>query len=119
MPIILHPAWQATPEGARLGFDVHSMLGDIPFFLELLDARPAKEQIQERYRYGGWSPVRGLRQIFDREGRPTLCYPGDPPLVPLAETYLPATGERIFFYLHDFVAVLDVDGFNLQVARCD
>ena len=45
---MVHP--RATPD----------MLGYVPGFLVDSDPRPAREQFNERYRFGGWKPNRGF-----------------------------------------------------------
>ena len=96
----LHPA--ATPD--HVGF--------IPMFLNESDPRPAKEQLHANYSHGGgWSPMEG----FTLE-RSRLCYPGDPPLVPLAMMEL--RNETIVVYECSFVCITQKDG-SFEVARMD
>lgn len=96
----LHP--QATPEH----------LGALPGFLDPADPRPAREQFQARYQWGGWSPTPGWRMRADG----VLQYPGDDPLPVLAETILGT--ERVLFYPHAWVAIVQPDG-AFEVARLD
>ena len=80
-------------------------VGFIPTFLDTDDERPAKEQFQERYEYGGWRPQEGFTALA---GSPTLQYPGDPPLSPIAVMTL--RDELIFVYLHGYVSIFQKDG---------
>jgi hypothetical protein len=88
-------------------------VGEIPSFLDTWDQRPAREQFQERYVYGGWRPQDGFKT---RDGRPTLYYPGDPPLHPLACMAL--RDEVIFIYPHGYVAIFQPDG-SFEACRMD
>ena len=87
-------------------------LGYLPGFLDENDQRGAREQFQERYVFGGWSPFPG----FKMGDRFQLLYPGDPPTIPLAWTLL--RDERIVFYQHSWVAVIQPDG-SFEVSRMD
>ena len=75
------------------------------------DPRPAAEQFQTNYPFGGWHPFEG----FKLSGT-TLKYPGDPPLMPIAETAL--RDERIFLYQSAWVMILQPDG-TFSVSRLD
>jgi hypothetical protein len=98
--VALHP--QARPE----------MLGYIPQFISEDDPRPAKEQFQQNYIFGGWSPFQGHKLIAgDR-----LKYPGDPPMLPIFRTYL--RDEEITLYEHDWVMIKQKDG-TWEVSRMD
>lgn len=88
--------------------------GLIPSFLDLDDPRPAKEQFAERYVYGGWRPQDGF--IADPNGLPTLHYPGDPPLEPIA--VMTFREELIFVYLHGYVSIFQKDG-SFEACRMD
>jgi len=87
-------------------------LGNLRFFLHKDDPRSASEQINERYRYGGWEPFSGFESLGDGE----LIYPGDPVVRPLARAYLRT--EVIYFYKYDWVAVFQPDG-SFEVSRVD
>jgi len=87
-------------------------LGYLRFFLHKDDRRPAAEQINERYRYGGWESFKGFESLGDGK----LSYPGDPVLIPLACAYLRT--EVIYFYEHDWVAVFQPNG-SFEVSRVD
>jgi hypothetical protein len=88
-------------------------VGFIPTFLNTDDPRPAAAQFQERYVYGGWHPQDGFT---NRAGLPTLFYPGDPPLRPIAVMAL--RNEAIFVYLHGYVAIFQEDG-TFEACRMD
>ena len=62
----------------------HEALGFLPSMLSAADPRPAREQLDANYAYGGgWDPIPGFT-ITD-EG---LKYPDDPPQPLLAMTAL-------------------------------
>jgi hypothetical protein len=90
-----------------------NFVGFIPSFLDESDPRPAKEQFAERYHYGGWRPQDGFTNI---KGSPTLHYPGDPPLKPIACMRL--RDEVIFVYLHGYVSIFQPDG-SFEACRMD
>ncbi len=98
--ILLEP--RMTPE--HLGF--------IPGFLDEDDPRPAKEQFDERYVFGGWSPFTGFKLRSDN----SLKYTDDPALKPLAQTKL--RGELVVFYDHSWVAIIQPDR-SFEVSRMD
>lgn len=87
-------------------------LGLIPHFLSLDDERPAAQQIDANYEWGGWSPFEGFKMSPD--GR--LSYRGDPDLIPLASARL--RDEEIFFYPHAWVAIRQPNG-SFEVSRID
>ncbi len=86
-------------------------LGFIPDFIFEHDHRSAKEQFNERY-WPGWLPFNGFEMIDNNQ----LCYPGDPPLLPLAEAWL--RDEKIIFYNHSWVAIVQKDG-SFEICRMD
>ena len=90
-----------------------NFVGFIPTFLDLDDPRPAKEQFAERYHYGGWRNQEGFTAIG---GTPSLQYPGDPPLNPIAVMSL--RDELIFVYLHGYVSIFQEDG-SFEACRMD
>jgi len=96
--ITLHPAM------------THESLGFVPSFLDENDPRPAAVQFDRNY-IGGWHPMPGFTLEDDR-----LCYPGDPPLLPLAETRL--RDEIIRLYEYEWIVVIQPDG-SFQVSRMD
>lgn len=79
------------------------------------DPRPAKEQVNERYSYGGgWMPMKGFELTLEKR----LCYPGDPPLKPFAACHLPLSNETIYFYPHSQVAIVQADE-SFEAGRMD
>lgn len=97
---LLHP---------RATFD---MLGYVPMFLEDTDTRPAREQFEERYEYGGWRPNEG----FSKDDKDFITYPGDPALPPIAERMV--GDERVVMYPCSLFAIIQPDG-SFEVARLD
>lgn len=89
-------------------------LGYVPSFLNAADERPAREQIDSNYQHGGgWNSINGF--AFEPEtGK--MQYPGDPALMPIAETKL--RDERIFMYQHGLCSIVQPDG-RFEVARID
>lgn len=100
------------------GFD---FVGFIPTFLEDDDPRPAAEQFNERYAFGGgWRPMNGwktekVRRIGQNEVL-DIRYPGDPPYAPVARLRL--RDETIWVYRDAWVAIEQVDG-SVEIARMD
>lgn len=91
-------------------FDV---LGYLEHMLLTSDPRPAFEQINERYAYGGgWRPLEG----WELDENDKLKYPGDPALTPIAHTKL--RDELIILYPHAWVAIIQPDR-SFEVARMD
>ena len=91
-------------------------LGFIAIMLDDADERPAREQFNEAYlRTGGcpWKPFKGFRMNPITKA---ITYPGDPPLKPVACTQL--RKERIYFYDHDWVAIVQEDG-SFEMCRMD
>ena len=88
-------------------------VGYIPTFLDMDDERPAREQFNERYVYGGWRPQSGFQK---GNRRYSLSYPGDPELHPLAVTAL--RNEIIMIYRHGYVAIWQKDG-TFEACRMD
>lgn len=81
-------------------------LGIIPEFILADDPRPAHEQINERY---GWNPhLPGKWQMNQDDW---LLYPGDPPLEPLAFTWL--RDEKIIVYSYGWVAIVTGEAFSV------
>lgn len=103
------PRWTALNED----FDLE-MLGLIPGFFDLNDPRPAREQIAQNY-WPGYHPTGKGKWKFDPE-KHTLQYPDDSLYEPLASTVL--RDERIFFYEHAFVAIVQKDN-TFDVIRMD
>lgn len=100
--LLMHP--DATPE----------VLGFLPDFLDEADPRGAVEQIDDRYRMGGWhDSVVPFRVVDDGAG---LVYPGDPVLPLVAMTRL--RDEVIRLYAHAYVSVTQPDG-SVRIAKID
>ena len=94
-------------------FDMEQ-LGYLPGFLSNDDPRPAREQFDANYQHGGgWRPYPDGEWTFDD---PTITYPGDPPLSPIAMTTL--RDEAIFFYPHALVMIIQPDD-SFEIARMD
>lgn len=88
-------------------------LGALPQFLHIADERPAAEQFQERYVFGGWRPMKGWTGMTP-EGN--LSYTGDPVMKPIAKATL--LEEVIYLYESSFVGIRQPDG-GYEVARMD
>lgn len=94
-------------------FRAAQLLGFIPDFVTDADPRPAKEQFDANYAFGGgWSPVPGF--TADPDG--TLHFPDDPPMEAISEAHL--RDEVIRVYEYAFVAIFQKDG-SFEVARLD
>jgi hypothetical protein len=87
-------------------------LGFIPTFFNVEDERPAKQQVEDRYAYGGWTPQEG----FTVGANKALHYAGDPPLEPLWGTTL--RDETIIVYEYGYTAIFQQDG-TFEVSRLD
>lgn len=87
-------------------------VGFIPTFLDLDDPRPAAEQFQERYVWGGWRHQDG----FTAASRFCLNYPGDPMMRPIAA--IPFRDEMVMIYRHGYVAIWQKDG-TFEACRMD
>jgi hypothetical protein len=87
-------------------------VGLIPSFLDENDPRPAAQQFDENYAFGGgWKPMPG----FKLSGT-TLKYPGDPAMNPLAMIVF--RQETILIYECAWVVILQVDG-SWEASRMD
>lgn len=98
-------------------------LRNIGPFLQMIlidaDQRPAKQQINERYRHGGgWHAMKGWKLHLDKHNLEltSITYPGDPPQYPLASAMLNA--ELVILFPHDFLAVVQPNG-NFEISRID
>jgi hypothetical protein len=78
-------------------------LGLLPSFLDDADPRPAREQLDANYPWGGYWRT----QPASIDAKHRLCYPGDPPQDWLAMTML--RGESILVYPGSFVVILQPD----------
>lgn len=89
-------------------------VGDIPFWLDCDDPRPASEQLNEHYQHGGgWDPFKGYVLGSDD----SLNYPDDPPLLPIAEIIW-GRAERVLIYRYGWVAIIQPDR-SFEVSRMD
>ena len=87
-------------------------LGMLAHFLSESDPNPAANQLHRHYSYGGgWRPQKG----FTMSGA-GLCYPGDPPLRPIAEAII--RDETVRLFESSFVAVIQPDG-SFETCRMD
>ena len=86
------------------------MLGFLPNFIDANDKRSAVDQIKQKYG-GSWRS-----DLFSIDKKDIMCYPGDPPYMPLYE--LKREDERIILYEHEIVAVIKPDG-SFRTARID
>ena len=87
-------------------------LGFIPQFIYEDDPRPAAQQFDERYVFGGWSPFEGFAHLGDG----VIQYPDDPPYTPLASATL--RDEVIRFYPHAWVGIFQLNG-TFEISRMD
>ena len=93
-------------------FDVIGFLGGM---LDEDDPRPAKEQFDANYQHGGgWQRFDG--HTFGGLDNPSLKYPGDPVLYPVARAKL--RDESIFLYPYSWVCIVQPNG-DYEVARMD
>jgi hypothetical protein len=88
-----------------------AFLGYIPFFLNVKDARPAKEQFNSKY-IGGWRPFEGYKVLAGR----VLKYPDDPPLRPAVKIWF--RKELIIVYPSAWVMIEQPDG-SQEIAHMD
>lgn len=90
-------------------------LGFLPDILTSDDARPVKEQLEDRYRHGGgWRPIPGMS--LNRKTM-TMRFPGDPIFKPAAFTTIGK--EIVVFYPQcSLLAVIQPDG-KFEVTRVD
>ncbi|HEY2530294.1 MAG TPA: hypothetical protein VGJ20_20550 [Xanthobacteraceae bacterium] len=96
--------------------DLWMRVGDIPYWLDVNDPRPAREQLDSHYRHGGgWHPFQGYSLKIEH-GRRALLFPGDPPQYPIATMHL--RDETILVYPHAIVVVLQPDG-SFEACRMD
>lgn len=106
---------------ARWTPDNFETIGFLSMFLFADDPRPAKEQINERYSFGGgWYPIPdctlGSQRIMLNASLPVMLYPGDPPFIPRAWCKL--RDEMVVLYNSAFVAIIQPDG-SFEVSRLD
>lgn len=93
------------------------LIGLIPSFLVAQDERPAAEQFNERYSFGGgWRPMDGWKAYHESTGELIIRYPGDPPYRPVAQ--IEFHRERIWVYPHAWVAIEQPDD-SIEISRMD
>lgn len=107
-----------SPPGIDLSFGWQSNIGLIPSFFSDLDPRPAKEQINERYAFGGgWHPFPSFVVVDPADPLVLQGHPEDPPLYAIAEAKL--RDETIRLYEPgSWLAIFQPDG-TFEVSRCD
>lgn len=94
-------------------------IGPIPDWLDVMDDRPAKEQLHEAYAHGGgWMPMDGW--VFKPETLEAQYNPdaedADPPYKALASMQF--RDELILFYEHSWVGIVQKDG-SFEISRMD
>lgn len=87
-------------------------IGPLLDMIDPADKRPAREQFDAKYHFGGWQPIPGFTLNKDL----SLKYPRDPALKSLAAVKL--HDEMVVFYDHAIVAIVQPDG-SFEVARMD
>ncbi len=93
------------------------LIGFIPTFISEQDDRPAAEQFNERYAFGGgWRPMDGWKIHHAPTGELIIRYPGDPPYRPVA--MIAFRNERIWIYPHAWVVIEQPDG-SVEISRMD
>lgn len=93
---------------------VIASLGHLPEFVFPDDPRPAWEQFNERYVFGGWNPMLPGKWRLDQNDY--LHYPGDPVMEPIA--YAMLRDEKILVYPYAWVCIVQRDG-SFSAARMD
>ena len=91
--------------------------GLVPDFLNLLDPRPAIEQIDENYQHGGgWRDFVGFKLVYDPADPQSsvLKFSGDPEM--RAKAIIDFRREVIILYDGDWCAVIRPDGSH-RIAR--
>ena len=110
--------WENLIKGRADDAAVFDALGYVPAFVNNIDPRPIKEQIEERYQYfTSWKQM----AILDGEhsnaepgdvvfNAKTLAfeYPGDPAMRATAK--FEHNGERIYAYQYGVFVVIDAQG---------
>lgn len=108
---VLRVEFEMTDYARNRGANAAMVIGSMPELLSRLDPRPAREQLHERYAYGGgWFPYNKFRM---KEGA-VLAHDGDPDMHPLAMAWL--RDERIYIYEYSWINIVQKDG-SFEVAR--
>lgn len=98
----------------RVPFTIEHV-GMIPTFLNILDRRPAVDQINEGYAHGGgWRPLSGYKMDFKNF---SLTFAGDTRKSPIA--IIPLNDELVLVYEYGYVAIIDAITKTVAVARLD
>lgn len=94
-------------------------LGYLPSFIDITSPTPLAEQINANYQSGWNSFGQGQWRINrDAKPAPTLQYPGDPTLFPIAMYHHKPTDETLYFYDASIACIMQKDG-KFDVARID
>lgn len=91
----------------------------LPSFFSEGDPRPAAEQLNERYSYGGgFAPLDGftLEGDWTKPAGATLRYPEDEPLYELCRARL--RDETLIFFESSWLAIIQPDG-SFVATRAD
>lgn len=95
-------------------WDLDTIVGIIPLFLDPRDERCAAEQLDANYAHGeGWNP---MPKWTLRSHDNALQYPGDPSLLSLAAATL--RNETILVYQSGITAIVQTNG-AFEVSRLD
>ena len=91
--------------------------GFLPVILQPTDARPAREQLADRYAHGGgYNPIEGNWRLSVRpSGLWRLTYPGTPKLEEVSRTYLPLSKELLVLFQCSFLAIVETTGLRLDI----
>lgn len=109
--------WHVNASAGVSQRDAIAALGFIPVFVFEADPRPAHEQFNERYIFGGWNPMLPSKHGgWKLDQNDYLHYPGDPPFAPFA--YAMLRDEKIIVYPCSLVCIVQRDG-SFSVARMD
>ncbi len=96
-------------------------LGMLPHIFSEHDPRPAAEQAEDKYSYGGgWTPFEGFRVAYtDHQCKEVaaLRYPGDRDLRVLAWTTL--RDEQIYLFECSWVAIINSTTESCEISRMD
>jgi hypothetical protein len=87
--------------------------GFIPGWLDDNDPRSAREQLNEKYVYGGWQPFQGFKKLDIKYG---LHYPGDPVQYPFS--MITFRNEKLLIYPGSWVCIVQEDK-SWEVCRMD
>lgn len=95
-----------------------NMAGFLPWILQAVDPRPARDQLDDRYSHGGgYRPRPGFTNL-EPDSPATIQYPGDPTFHEVARSSLPITGETLILFDSSFMAIVQKDG-SWAITRVD